>query len=248
MSVQPTALRAKELERAKRDLEDIIFMASHDLKGPLRTIQGFCTIFEDEYADKIDEKGRKYLDIVRKAAERMNALIEDLLNLSRIGRKFEVKTVDLNELIDEIKSDLWARFRERGGEGEVVAEELPTISTQRVWMKGLFMNLIDNGLKFNRSEKPRVEVSYEEREREKRKGEGKEKEYLFKIKDNGIGIEEEYLSRIFNLSERLHPQEYEGTGFGLNICQKIVDKLGGNIRVSSKPAEGSTFFFTIPEK
>jgi len=125
---------------------------------------------------------------------------------------------------------------------------LPTISTQRVWMKELFMNLIDNGLKFNRSEKPIVEVTYEEREREKLKGEGKEKEYLFKVRDNGIGIEEEDQSRIFNLSERLHPQEYEGTGFGLSICEKIVDKLEGNIGVSSKTGAGSTFFFTIPEK
>ncbi len=87
-----------------------------------------------------------------------------------------------------------------------------------------------------------------ERERESRKGEGKEKEYLFKTKDNGIGIEEEYQSRIFNLFERLHPQEYEGTGFGLNICWEIIDKLGGNIWVESKPGKGSMFFFTIPER
>jgi len=236
----------KDLERANRDLADFVYIVAHELKAPLRSVQAFITLILEDYGDTLDERVREDLEKVREANERMSALIKDVLTLSRVGREFiEVEEVDLNELLEEVKTDLKAIIEERGG-GEVVAEELPTISTQRVWMKGLFMNLIDNGLKFNRSGKPRVEVSCEEREREKR--EGKEKEYLFKIKDNGIGIEEEYLSRIFNFSERLHPQEYEGTGFGLNICRKIVDKLGGNIWVSSKPAEGGTFFFTIPEK
>jgi len=235
----------KDLERANRDSADFAHTVSHELKAPLRTVQAFITLILEDYGDTLDERVRDYLEKVREANERMNALIKDILTLSRVGREFiEVEEVDLNELLEEVKTDLKSIIEERGG--KVVAEELPTFSTQRVWIKGLFMNLIGNGLKFNRSEKPIVEVSCEEREREK--GEGKEKEYLFKIKDNGIGIEEEYLSRIFNFSERLHPQEYEGTGFGLNICQKIVDKLSGNIWVSSKPGEGSTFFFTIPEK
>jgi signal transduction histidine kinase len=104
-------------------------------------------------------------------------------------------------------------------------------------MKELFMNLIDNGLKFNKSEVPKVEVSCEERD----------KEYLFKVRDNGIGIEEEYLSRIFDLSERLHSSsEYKGTGIGLTICKKIIEQLGGSIQVESTPGKGSTFSFTIP--
>ncbi len=239
----------KDLERAKLDLADFAHTVSHDLRVPLRSVQAFTTLILEDYGDTLDERVREYLEKVREAGERMSALIKDILTLSRVGREFiEVETVDLNELIEEVKKDLKAIIEERGG--EVVAEELPTISTQRVWMKELFMNLIDNGLKFNKSGKPTVEVSYEgrEREREKRKRGGKEKEYLFKIKDNGIGIEEEYQSRIFNLSERLQPQEYEGTGLGLNICQKIVDKLGGNIWVESKTGKGSTFFFTIPER
>nr|QNO52782.1 adaptive-response sensory-kinase SasA [Methanosarcinales archaeon ANME-1 ERB6] len=229
----------KELERANRDLADFAHTVSHDLKAPLRSVQAFTTLILEDYGDTLDERMREYLEKVRDAGERMSALIKDILTLSRVGRgSIEVETVDLNELLEEVKTDLKAIIEERGG--KVVAEELPSISTQRVWIKELLMNLIDNGLKFNRSGKPMVEVSYEEREREK--------EYLFKIKDNGIGIEEEYQSRIFNLSERLHPREYEGTGFGLNICQKIVDKLGGNIRVESKPGEGSTFFFSIPKE
>jgi two-component system sensor histidine kinase/response regulator len=233
----------KELERANRDLEDYTSVVSHDLKAPLRTIQSFSMFLIEGYADTLDEVGQKYLGEIRKAAERMSALIEDLLTLSRVGRKFtEVEAIDLNELLNEVKADLKARIEERGGE-VVVAKELPTISLPRVWIKELFTNLIDNGLKFNNSKKPWVEVSYEERE--KREGEGEE--YLFKVKDNGIGIEEKYQSRIFKLFERLHSQsEYGGTGAGLAICKKIVEELGGVIWVESKTGEGSTFCFTAP--
>jgi len=233
----------KELERANRDLTDFAHTVSHDLKAPLRTIQAFTTLILEDHGDTLDERVREYIEKVGDAGERMNTLIKDILTLSRVGREsIEVETVNVNELLEEVKADLTAIIEERGGE-VVAADALPTFSTQRVWMKELFLNLVGNGLKFNRSGKPRVEVSCEERER----GKGKGKEYLFKIKDNGIGIEEKYQSRIFNLSERLHPQEYEGTGFGLSICKKIVDKLDGNIRVESTPGEGSTVFFTIPE-
>jgi two-component system sensor histidine kinase/response regulator len=240
----------KELQRANRDLEDFTSTVSHDLKAPLRSIQAFSMLLMEDYADKLDETGRDYLNRVKEAVERMVTLIEDLLTLSRVGRKFtEVEAVDLNELLEEIKSDLSARIEERGGE-VVVAGKLPTLSTQRVWMKELFMNLIDNGLKFNKSEKPRVEVSCEEITavikfiRDISKG-----DWLFKVKDNGIGIEEKYQARIFNLFERLHSQsEYEGTGAGLAICKKIVEELGGIIHVESTPGEGSTFYFVIPKR
>jgi light-regulated signal transduction histidine kinase (bacteriophytochrome) len=208
----------RELERVSRDLEDF-------------------TLLTKEYADNLDEIGREYLEEVGKATERMKVLIEDLLMLSHIGRKIiEAETVDLNELLEEIKSDLSARIEERGG--EVVAGKLPSISTQRVWMKELFINLIDNGLKFNRAEKPRVEVSCEEQERD----------YVFKVKDNGVGMKEKYLSRIFNPYEGLYTQEYESTtGLGLKICKKIVDKFNGNIWAKSRPEEGTTFYFSIPK-
>jgi len=229
-------LYVRDLERANRDLEDFTQTVSHDLKAPLRTIQAFSMLLIEDYAPSLDETGQEYLDKVRKATERMNVLIEDLLMLSRVGQKFmEVEKVDLNEQLEKIKSDLRVRLEERGG--EVVAGKLPTISTQRVWLKELLINLIDNGLKFNRAEKPRVEVSSEE--------DGKY--CIFEVKDNGIGIEAKHLSRIFTLSERLHPQEYEGTGLGLNICKKILDKFGGNIWVESIPGEGTTFYFTIPK-
>ena len=228
----------RELERANRDLEDFTSTVSHDLKVPLRSLQAFSMLLIEDYADKLNDTGREYLRRVKEATERMEAQIEDLLTLSRVGRKFtEVEMVDLDELVEEIKSDLSARMGERGGE-IAIAGKLPTLATQRVWMKELFMNLIDNGLKFNKSAKPWVEVSFKERERD----------YLFTVKDNGIGIDEKYQAHIFKLFERAHlPSEYEGTGAGLAICKKIVEELGGSIWVESKSREGSAFHFTIPK-
>jgi len=228
----------KELERANRELDDFTSTISHDLKAPLYSIHAFIMLLMEDYANSLDEAGRGYLNKVKEAVERMNVLIEDLLTLSRVGRKFtEVETVDLNELLKEIKTDLSAQIRERGG--EVIAGKLPSISTQRVWVKQLFTNLVGNGLKFNKSAKPTVKVGCEERE----------KDYLFTVKDNGIGIEDKHLDSIFNLFERLHSSsEYEGTGAGLAICKKIAEELAGGLWVESKPGEGSTFFFNIPTK
>ena len=209
----------RELERVSRDLEDF-------------------TLLTEGYADNLDEPGREYLEEVRKATERMKVLIEDLLMLSHVGRKIiEAETVDMNELLEEIKSDLSARIEERGG--EVVTGKLPTISTQRVWMKELLINLIGNGLRFNRAEKPRVEVSCEEQA----------KDYMFTVKDNGIAMEEKDLNRIFNPYEGLglYTREYESMGLRLKICKKIVDKFNGNIWAKSRPEGGTAFYFSIPK-
>jgi len=227
---------AKELERVNSDLEEFTTTVSHDLKAPLYTIQAFTTLLMEDYAPLLGEVGRGYVTKVQGAVERMGVLIDDLLTLSRVGRKFsEVEKVDLNELLEEIKADLSARIQAKGG--ELIVRKLPTVFTQRVWMKELFMNLIDNGLKFNVSENPRVELRCEEQE----------SSYLFSVDDNGIGIEEKNQAKIFKLFERLHSRvDYEGTGAGLAICKKIVEELGGTIWVESKTGEGSTFLFTIP--
>jgi len=228
----------KSLEQANADLENYAYAISHDLKAPLRAIISFSTFLLEDYSSKIDATGRDYLERVVKAAENMNAFIGDLLLLSRIGRKYDtVEKVDLNNLLCEIIKDLEPLIEKR--DTHVVVTDLPTIHVQKTWIKQLFTNLIDNGLKFNKSESPKVEVQCNE----------KEKDYLFAVRDNGIGIEEQYLNRIFNLFERLHAkEEYEGTGAGLAICKKIIDNFGGKIWVESTPGEGSTFFFTIPKK
>jgi light-regulated signal transduction histidine kinase (bacteriophytochrome) len=167
----------------------------------------------------------------------MNELIESLLILSRVGRKFtEIEKVDLNSLLDEIITDLKPIIESRNG--KIVVNKLPEINIQRVWIKELFMNLIDNGIKYNKSSVPKVEISCEERA----------KDYLFKVADNGIGIEEKYLNRIFKLFERLHSnEEYEGTGAGLAICKRIVENFGGKIWIESIFGKGSSFFFTKPK-
>jgi two-component system sensor histidine kinase/response regulator len=232
-------IRANEqLRHSNIDLENYTYVVSHDLKAPLRAIRSFSTFLLEDYKDKIDETGQDYLRRIADAASHMDALIEDLLLLSRVGRKFmEFENVDLNQLLKEIVTDIEPLIKKRNG--EVVSPQLPTILIQRTWLKQLFMNLIDNGLKFNKSKVPRVEISYEE----------KETEYLFKVQDNGIGIEEKYHEKIFNLFERLHTrEEYEGTGAGLAICKKIVLQFGGKIWIKSQTGKGTTFFFTLPKK
>jgi light-regulated signal transduction histidine kinase (bacteriophytochrome) len=228
----------KMLKQSNNDLQNYTYVVSHDLKAPLRTIRSFSTFLIEDYNEKIDEKGQDYLKRIIKAAENMNRLIEELLVLSRVGRKFtEVEKVDLHIILDEIISDLKPIIEKRNA--KVVINNLPIINTQKIWIKQLFMNLIDNGLKFNKSITPRINVQCNI----------EQKYYLFAVKDNGIGIEEKYHKQIFNLFERLHTQEeFEGTGAGLAICKRIVENLGGNIWVESVPNEGSTFYFTIPRK
>ena len=210
-------------------------MVSHDLKAPLRAIRSFSIFLLEDYSGKLDTKGQDYLRRIVDASSRMDTLIENLLLLSRVGRKFmEVEIVDLNQLLEEIVADLEPTLKKSNG--NVVFHNLPKVTIPRTWMKQIFMNLIDNGLKFNKSQMPTVEVTCRE----------SEAELLFKVSDNGIGVEEKYFDRLFTLFERLHTQEeYPGTGAGLAICKKIVQQFGGKIWIESQVGKGSTFFFTL---
>ena len=232
----------KELENANKllgqsnvDLENYTYVVSHDLKAPLRAIRSFSEFILEDYNEKLDDTGKNYFQRIIDASTRMDTLIENLLLLSRVGRKFmEVETVDLNKLLEEIRADLEPTLKKNNG--TIVFRNLPKVTIPRTWMKQLFMNLIDNGLKFNKSNTPRVEVTCEERDIE----------LLFKVSDNGIGVEEKYFDRLFTLFERLHTQEeYPGTGAGLAICKKIVQQFGGRIWVESQVGKGSAFFFTL---
>jgi len=226
------------LKQSNKELESYTYVVSHDLKAPLRTIRSFGSFILEDYGDKLDETGQDYLNRMITAASHMDHMIEDLLVLSRVGRKFtEIKKVDLNKLLGEILSDLEATIKEH--KTKVVVDKLPVLSAQKVWMRQLFMNFISNALKFNESKSPKIEVLYEERDND----------HLFKVRDNGIGIEEKYQERIFNLFERAPTEKkYEGTGAGLSICKKIVEHYGGKIWVESTPGKGSTFMFTLPRK
>lgn len=227
----------EEVERSNRELEDYAYVVSHDLKAPLRSISAFSSFLNEEYRVKLDEVGQEYLDRIINAADRMRALIQDLLVLSRVGRKYtEKERVDLNDVIEEIKIDLKAQLEE--DRRQITAGKLPVIRVQKVWMSQVFRNLITNGLKFNKSPVPKVEIKSKERK----------EDYLFSIEDNGIGIRKEDQKKLFKLFRRLHTQdEYEGTGAGLTIVKKIVEINGGKIWLESEPDVGTTFNFTYPK-
>jgi len=224
-----------ELERSNKELDDYTFGVSHDLKAPLRTIDSFSSFLLDDYSDALDDTGKEYLIRMRSATQRMKIFIEDLLTISRVGRKFtEFEFVNLNKLIVEIEEDYKTLILEK--DSKIILSELPTIRTQRIWIKQVFSNLLSNGLKFNKSKNPKIWIKYEENE----------DTHLFSVKDNGIGIEKRHEEKIFGLFQRLHTQEeYPGSGAGLTICKKIVESLGGEIWFESEIDKGTTFFFTL---
>jgi signal transduction histidine kinase len=215
----------EELEIYGRELERV----THDLEE--------YTLLMETCSDKFGEQAQEYLAGLQEVTGKMTALTEDFLMLSSVGRKFiESEKVDLNELLVEINNDLSGLIEER--RGDIFAGKLPTISTQRVWLKELLINLIDSGLKFNLEGKPRIVIGCEEREGE----------YLLNVNHNNSSIEEKDLSRIFTSSERVYPHDYEGTSLRLTLCKKIADKFGGKIWGDSKPGEGIAFCFSLPKK
>jgi light-regulated signal transduction histidine kinase (bacteriophytochrome) len=227
----------EELGEINLELDEYTYIVSHDLRSPLRNIQTFIEFLSEETSSKLDDTEKEYMDRIILASKRMSKLIEDLLLLSRVNRKFlDIEVIDLKDIVNTIEADLETLITER--RANIRCDELPEIKGHKVWMQQLFTNLINNGLKFNNSPTPEIEVGYEERY----------DYYLFHVSDNGIGIEEKYFEKIFKLFQRLHTQkEYPGTGAGLTICKKIVESYGGRIWVESKPGVGTTFYFTIPK-
>lgn len=226
---------SRELEVKNRELEQFAYAASHDLKEPLRTIVNFSGLLNEKYKGKIDEEADQFLQFITDSTKRMDSLISDLLDYSRLGHKRALKDVNLNNVIKDILTDLNLSIDESKAKFEITA--LPNIIGSETEIRLLFQNLISNALKFKKPYiNPVVKISVEE----------KEKDFHFTIEDNGIGIEEGYDENIFNIFQRLHTKNtYEGTGIGLAHCKKIVEIHGGNIWVDSKVGEGSTFHFTI---
>lgn len=227
--------RTAELEAANKELERFVYVASHDLQEPLRTITNYTGLIEKGYAAQLDEKGNRYLASTLKATARMRVLIKDLLELSRIGKDARFTQVDTGEILKETIGQLNAAIEE--SETNIIASPLPVLQGNEVELKLLFQNLISNAIKFKKKgAQPVIQISAEE----------KPTHYLFAFKDNGIGIEEQYKERIFIVFQRLHNKdEYAGTGIGLATCQKIVAMHKGEIWVESSPGAGSTFYFTI---
>lgn len=229
--------RTEELERKNKELEQFAYVASHDMQEPLRTTASFVDLLRKQYKGKLDENADKYLDYMVQSSDRMKNLIRDLLDYSRLGREKDKWQVDCNGIVEQVKADLNRVIRE--SQAIVKAGKLPLLDGFPTELKLLFQNLVSNSIKFRRpGVPPVVEINAI-------KSNGA---WQFSIQDNGIGIEPQYLDRIFVIFQRLHNRtDYEGSGIGLAHCKKIVELHGGKIWVESRPGVGSTFFFTISE-
>lgn len=232
-----------ELERSNQELQDFAYVASHDLQEPLRKIQAFGNLLEDEYGPILGEEGQTYLDRMRNAASRMQGLINDLLTFSRVTTKaLPFSPVDLNLIAREVVIDLETLIQ--ATHGKVTIEPLPTIEADPLQMRQMLQNLLSNALKFHKPGVPPVVNISAQAQVDAQTG---EELYLIAVKDNGIGFDEKYLDRIFTVFQRLHGRgEYEGTGIGLAVVRKIVARHGGTITARSSVGEGSTFLATLP--
>ncbi|MBV9713389.1 MAG: hypothetical protein JO011_21000, partial [Ktedonobacteraceae bacterium] len=242
-----------ELQRSNQELQDFAYVASHDLQEPLRKIQAFGNLLEEEHGHALGD-GKVYLDRMRNAAARMGILIEDLLTFSRVTTKAApFSPVDLNTVIQQIIDDVEPRLQ--ATQGSIEVQPLPTIEADPGQMHQLFQNLIVNALKFHRPDVPPVVKVFAEIQANPETDsiesdtspEQTEQRCLLYVADNGIGFDEKYLDRIFTVFQRLHGKsDYEGTGIGLAVVRKIVERHDGTITAKSSVGNGATFIITLP--
>jgi signal transduction histidine kinase len=246
------ASKAAELARSNADLEQFAYVASHDLQEPLRMVAAYTQLLSERYQGKLDADADKFIGYAREGALRMQVLIQDLLAFSRVGRKEQsCCSVDCNAVMRDVLQILEASIKESGA--TVNYESLPEVWADNTQMVQLFQNLIGNAIKFRGTEPPVISVqagAQPETPAESKtetKTEAKDHEWLFSVSDNGIGIAPEDVGKIFAVFQRLHSRtEYPGTGIGLAICKKIVERYGGRIWVESQAGGGTTFKFTMP--
>ncbi len=229
--------RTKALEESNKELQQFAYVASHDLKEPLRMITSFLQLLERRYMDQLDQDAHEFIEYAVEGAKRLDSMITDLLEYSKIGRsKLKIVPVICEEIIDKVMMNLKVPIEENNA---IITHDLTySVNCDENLMVILFQNLIGNAIKYRSQNNPEIHISVSE----------ERNQYLFSVKDNGIGIEEEHLDRIFTIFQRLHTRDkYEGTGIGLAISEKIVKQLGGNIWAESEIGNGTTFYFTIPE-
>jgi chemotaxis family two-component system sensor kinase Cph1 len=231
-------LRARDLTRSNEELQQFAYVASHDLQEPLRMVSSYTQLLERRYRDKLDGDAKEFMEFIVDGAARMKQLIEDLLAYSRVGtRGRDFSEVDSGTALAKALGNLRAAQQASGA--VVTHDAMPTVLADGSQLTQMFQNLIGNAMKFRATEAPHVHVGAETREHV----------WVFTVRDNGIGLDPQYADRIFMMFQRLHNKtEYPGTGIGLAICKKIVDRHGGRIWVDSKPGEGSTFGFTLPRQ
>jgi len=239
-----TERRKADLEREKheqqlsaknKELEQFLYIASHDLQEPVRTISNFTGLLIRKYEKNFDNEGIKLLEFINHGSSRMIALVKGLLDYSRIGQNKKLSIVDCNAIMEHVKNDLSMAIED--SKAEIIVDKLPIIKGYETEIRLLFQNLVSNALKFRKPDLPlKIQISAKSQDRV----------WQFSVKDNGIGIDPKFNEKIFQIFQRLHLQnEYEGSGIGLAHCSKIAELHGGKIWVESTPGEGATFYFTI---
>lgn len=228
----------KRLGRTNEELEKFAYIASHDLKSPLRNITSFMNLIQRKLKDYPDESVHEYLNFATSSAKQMHFLVNDILEYSKLGdKKIELSEVNLNKIIEKVEQSLQAIIQEKNA--VIETDELPTIFANITQMQLLFQNLIENGIKYNKQNSPTIQIRYEQTT----------EAHLITFKDNGIGIPKEYKEKVFEMFQRLQAQsETKGSGIGLAICMKIVEQHQGKLWLESTEGKGSTFFVTFPKK
>lgn len=227
----------QQLLNSNEELQRFAYVASHDLKEPLRTIGSFSQILHRQLAPHTDESAKQYFHFVIDGVKRMSYLLDDLLALSRLNREFKISDLNLNNIIELININL--RNQIANSDGQLIVQSLPRIMGNKTQITQLFQNLISNAFKFRGKQNPIVEINCINRKNH----------YEFQIKDNGIGISSQYQEQIFVIFQRLHTRDkYEGTGIGLAICKKVVKNHGGTIWLESTEGLGTTIYFTIQKQ
>ena len=231
-----TQLR-RELSRSNAELQEFAYIASHDLQEPLRAVSGYIRLLQTEYIDQLNSTAHEYIDLAIDGTKRMRGLIEDLLTYSHVGTSEQIfSRVDCNKVVREVISNLSTLIEE--SEANIIYYDLPDVSGDRTQIVQLFQNLLINAIKFRHPDTaPKIIIQAKSID---------DNRWLFSVSDNGIGIKAEYFDRIFKIFRRLHThREFAGTGVGLALCRKIVERHGGKIWVESELGEGTTFFFTM---
>jgi light-regulated signal transduction histidine kinase (bacteriophytochrome) len=226
-----------ELARSNAELEKFAYVASHDLQEPLRMVASYTQLLARRYKGKLDADADEFIGFAVDGANRMQRLIQDLLSYSRITTRSKVhELTETRTACDNAVKNLRQAIEESGA--TVTAGPMPAVRGDATQLLQLFQNLIGNGIKYRNERAPEIHIAA--------KADGND--WVFSVQDNGIGIEAQYFERIFEMFQRLHTRkEYPGTGMGLALCRKIVERHGGSIRVESQPGDGSTFWFTIPQ-
>jgi len=228
--------QAEELERSNEELQQFAYIASHDLREPLRVMSGFLELLKDGYGGTLDDDAREYIAAALRSAGRMQGLIDALLQYSRVGSgAWSPEPTDMNMVMAQAIDNLGAAIEE--SEATIEYKDLPIVPANSSLMMQLMQNLIGNALKFSGDKTPLVQVT----------AAAEDGRWIFEVKDNGIGFDHRQSGRLFEIFQRLHSEaEYAGTGIGLAICKKIVDQHGGRIWCDSRPGTGAAFFFSMP--